>query len=206
MKDEEILADLDVSRETMARLKTYAALLKKWNPAINLVAPSTLPQLWMRHIQDSAQIFRLAPPKLHQWCDMGTGGGFPGLVVAILALETDPLREIICIESDLRKATFLRTVARESGVNATVISKRIEEVKPIGAEVVSARALAPLSTLLGYADRHLKPGGTCLFLKGENYRAEVEEALEKWRFELDTYPSKTNPYAVVLKIGDLRRA
>lgn len=206
MMDQSALAGLDVSRETMDRLKTYAALLEKWNPAINLVAPSTLSSLWTRHFQDSAQIFDLSPKEVGKWCDMGAGGGFPGLIVAILAHERDPDRNTICIESDMRKATFLRTVVRETGVKASIISERIEAVAPSGADVVSARALASLAELLGYADRHLKPGGVGVFLKGENYRAEVEEALEKWQFELDTYPSKTNPNAVVLKIGDLERA
>lgn len=206
MMDQTPPAGLDVSRETFERLKVYAALLEKWNPAINLVAPSTLSSLWVRHFQDSAQIFHLAKPKVGMWCDMGTGGGFPGLIVAIMAHESDPDRRTICIESDLRKATFLRTVVRETGINATILSQRIEAVTPLGADVVSARALAPLTDLLTYADRHLMPGGTGIFLKGENYRTEVEEALENWRFELDTYPSKTNPNAVVLKIGDLRRA
>ena len=206
MMNQEARVGLDVSRETTERLNIYAALLEKWNPAINLVSPSTLSSLWTRHFQDSAQIFRLSQPSVATWCDMGTGGGFPGLIVAILAQEADPDRNTICIESDLRKATFLRTVVRETGANATIISKRIEAVAPLEADVVSARALASLTNLLGFADQHLKAGGIAIFLKGENYSAEVEEALEKWRFELDTYPSNTNPNAVVLKIGDLRRA
>ncbi|MCI2394673.1 16S rRNA (guanine(527)-N(7))-methyltransferase RsmG [Aliiroseovarius sediminis] len=206
MKGRDLLADYDVSRETMERLERYAQLLKKWNPAINLVAPSTIDALWSRHFLDSIQIFSLAPEKVTKWCDMGTGGGFPGLIIAILAKESDPERQTVCIESDLRKATFLRTVARETGVNAMILSKRIEGAEPQEADIVSARALAPLKDLLGYADRHLSPQGHCIFLKGENYRSEVEEALETWQFALDTYPSKTNPDAVVLKIGDLRRA
>ncbi|UWQ14374.1 16S rRNA (guanine(527)-N(7))-methyltransferase RsmG [Aliiroseovarius sp. M344] len=201
-----LLDESDVSRETMERLEAYAALLKKWNPAINLVAPSTIEALWSRHFLDSAQIADLAPKSIKTWCDMGTGGGFPGLIVAILAKDHDPLRQTICIESDVRKATFLRTVVRETGINAEILSERIESVPPLSAEIVSARALAPLKALLSYADRHLAPAGQGLFLKGKNYHAEVEEALETWRFELDTYPSKTNPDAVVLKIGELRRA
>lgn len=206
MTDSSLLAGYDVSRETMERLEIYASLLRKWNPAINLVAPSTLENLWSRHFLDSIQISTIADQSVQKWCDMGTGGGFPGLILAILAHESNPNRHITCIESDVRKATFLRTVARETGVSATVLSKRIEEVAPQAAEIVSARALAPLGSLLGYADRHLGSHGQCIFLKGENYRAEVEEALENWQFDLDTYPSKTNPDAVVLKIGDLKRA
>ena len=198
--------EFDVSRETNERLQTYANLLRKWNPTINLVAPSTLNTLWERHFLDSAQIYQIVQKPLKIWCDLGTGGGFPGLVTAILAQEKDPDRQTVCIESDVRKATFLRAVARETGANVEVISKRIEEALPQNAEIVSARALAPLSKLLGYADLHLAPEGECIFLKGANYQAEIEEALETWRFDLDTYQSKTNPDATVLKIGELSRA
>lgn len=196
----------DVSRETKERLDIYAALLRKWNPVINLVASSTLDTLWERHFLDSSQLWEKAPEKLTTWCDIGTGGGFPGLILSILAKEKDPDRQTICIESDLRKATFLRTVIRETDLKARVVSARIESAPPESADIISCRALAPLNKLMGYAKRHLSPSGQCLFLKGENYQVEIQEALETWRFEYDTYPSKTNPDAVILKIGDLDRA
>lgn len=196
----------DVSRETKERLDIYAALLRKWNPVINLVASSTLDTLWERHFLDSSQLWEKAPEKLTNWCDIGTGGGFPGLILSILAKEKDPDRQTICIESDLRKATFLRTVIRETDLKARVVSARIESAPPESADIISCRALAPLNKLMGYAKRHLSPSGQCLFLKGENYQMEIQEALETWRFEYDTYPSKTNPDAVILKIGDLDRA
>lgn len=199
------LAQVDVSRETLARLDTYAALLTKWNPAINLVAPSTLDQLWTRHFLDSAQVLEIAPEG-KTWVDIGTGGGFPGLIVAILAAEKRPDLRVACIESDLRKATFLRTVAREAGVEVDVISKRIEQVAPMGADILSARALAPLAQLLGFAERHLSPNGRALFLKGANHASEVKEALEMWSFQADTYPSKTSSDAVILSLGDIQRA
>lgn len=199
------LAQVDVSRETLARLDTYAALLTKWNPAINLVAPSTLDQLWTRHFLDSAQVLEIAPEG-KTWVDIGTGGGFPGLIVAILAAEKRPDLRVTCIESDLRKATFLRTVAREAGVEVDVISKRIEQVAPMGADILSARALAPLAQLLGFAERHLSPNGRALFLKGANHASEVKEALEMWSFQADTYPSKTSSDAVILSLGDIQRA
>ncbi|WP_300518448.1 16S rRNA (guanine(527)-N(7))-methyltransferase RsmG [Aliiroseovarius sp.] len=207
MSDERagFLTQVDVSRETLARLDGYAGLLTKWNPAINLVAPSTLGQLWTRHFLDSAQVLEIAPEG-RTWVDIGTGGGFPGLIVAILAAEKRPDLRVTCIESDLRKATFLRTVAREIGVKADVISKRIEQVDPLGADILSARALAPLAQLLSYAERHLSPNGRALFLKGANHAAEMQEALEKWTFRADTYPSKTSSEAVILSLGDIRRA
>lgn len=199
------LAQVDVSRETLARLDAYAALLAKWNPAINLVAPSTLGQLWTRHFLDSAQVLEIAPDG-QSWVDIGTGGGFPGLIVAILAAEKRPDLRVTCIESDLRKATFLRTVARETGVEVEVISKRIEQVEPLGADILSARALASLTQLLAFAERHLSPDGRALFLKGANHATEVKEALEMWSFRADTYPSKTSSEAVILSLGDIHRA
>lgn len=205
MNQERFVASTNVSRETLERLETYAALLTKWNPKINLVARSTLDDLWNRHFLDSAQILEIAPAGA-TWADLGTGGGFPGLVVAILAAESRPALRVTCVESDLRKATFLRTVLRETGVAGEVISKRIEEVPPLTADIVSARALAPLSSLLGFAERHLKPGGAALFLKGAEHEKELKEALETWSFRADTYPSKTHPDAVILKIGDISRA
>jgi len=195
----------DVSRETRARLEIFSGLLAKWNPKINLVSTTTIEDAWSRHFLDSAQVFGLASDNAGTWVDLGTGGGFPGLVIAILAMEARPGLRVVCVESDQRKATFLRTVVRETGAAAEVIAERIEKVPPIGADIVSARALAPLSKLLGYAERHLAPEGEAIFLKGAGSRKEVAEALESWSFRLDTYPSKTDPDATVLRIGDIRR-
>jgi len=198
------LRAFNVSRETTERLDQYAALLEKWNPAINLVAPSTLKSLWQRHFMDSAQILDLAPKTTRTWVDLGTGGGFPGLIVAILAAEKRPMIRVTCVESDLRKATFLRTVLRETGVDGTVVSKRIEETLPLGADVVSSRALAPLPNLLGLTVRHLAPTGCALLQKGEGYKKEVAEALDKWSFTMEVFPSKTSVNAVTLKLGDIQ--
>lgn len=198
-------AETGVSRETMSRLDTYSALLKKWNPAINLVSKSTMPEHWTRHFLDSAQILDLSEKKVGLWADIGTGGGFPGLIVAILAAERAPELRVVCVESDTRKATFLRTVARETGIDVEVISERGETLAPLNANVVSARAFAPLVKLLDHTERHLAPDGQAIFLKGAGYEAEVSESLETWAFQLDTYPSKTDPAATILKLGDIHR-
>ncbi|MBL3568266.1 16S rRNA (guanine(527)-N(7))-methyltransferase RsmG [Rhodovulum sulfidophilum] len=196
----------DVSRETSERLSAYAALLRKWNPAINLVARSTLDDLETRHFKDSAQLFGLCPTDARHWVDLGSGGGFPGLVIAILARELAPDLHVTLIESDQRKAAFLRTVCRDLGVAATnVIDSRIESAKPQGADVLSARALAPLPRLLDYADRHLAPGGVALFPKGARFAEELDAALASWRFDVQNHPSKTDPQAVVLKLGGIAR-
>ncbi len=199
------LSGTDVSRETTARLDLYAGLLSKWNTAINLVAPSTLKTLWQRHFLDSAQVFSLIPTRATIYADLGTGGGFPGLIVAILAAESRPDLRVICVESDQRKAAFLRTVVRETGIGAEILPRRIEMIEPLGADVVSARALAPLGDLLGYAQRHLAPDGQALFLKGAEYRREIDAARSKWAFDMDAIPSKTEPEAVILKLGGIRR-
>ncbi|KCV82532.1 16S rRNA methyltransferase GidB [Actibacterium atlanticum] len=195
---------LDVSRETLDRLESYEALLRKWNPAINLVAKSTLKDAWSRHILDSAQVFELGQGAKH-WVDLGSGGGFPGMVVAILAAERAPDMKVTLVESDQRKATFLRTVARETSVSAEVIADRIEEVTPLNADVVSARALASLEMLLSFAKRHLNHSGKAIFLKGENYQQEIDAALATWRFNVQKTPSTTDTRAVILSIGELSR-
>lgn len=205
MNHAEFQRHVDVSRETFERLEAYVALMTKWNSAINLVSPNTISEIWTRHILDSAQIYGLAPENPNIWCDLGSGGGLPALVVAIMAKDTNPDLSVTCIESDLRKATFLRTVARELALNLSVRSERIEKADPQNADVLSARALASLDALCGFAARHLKPDGVAIFPKGENYRQEIDEALENWSFQLDTYPSKTHPNAVILKIGEISR-
>jgi 16S rRNA (guanine527-N7)-methyltransferase len=190
----------------MARLDTYAGLLCKWNPAINLVAPSTLPDVWSRHFYDNAGVFALIPEGARCLLDIGSCGGFPGAVIAVLAAERMPGLSVTCVESDQRKATFLRSVSRETGVGFEVLADRIEALPPHGADVVSARALAPLTRLLDLAVPHLAPDGICLFQKGARHAAEVEEALDRWRFALETCPSETDPDSAILKIGDPRRA
>ena len=197
---------LDVSRETLVRLKAYAALLEKWNPAINLVSRATLAQMWTRHFLDSAQIFALCPAGAQTWADLGSGGGFPGLVVAVLAAEAAPDLRVTLVESDARKSAFLATVVRELGLTVAVKTERIEALLPLGADVVSARALAPLDDLLGFAARHLVPGGRALFLKGASHRQECTAARAHWRFALDVHPSLTDPEGAILSIGELTRA
>jgi 16S rRNA (guanine527-N7)-methyltransferase len=195
----------DVSRETNERLALYAALLRAWNPKINLVSRQTLADLETRHFADSAQLLELAPAHSTTWADLGSGGGFPGLVIAILAADRRPALHVTLVESDQRKAVFLRTVAQRAGVTVTVLADRIENIPPLGTDVLSARALAPLATLLDHANRHLRPGGTALFPKGATWRAEVDEALERWRFDCENLPSATSPDGAILRIGEIDR-
>lgn len=195
----------DVSRETSERLKIYENLLRKWSPKINLVSRTTLDQIAIRHLRDSAQIFSLSPQGVTSWIDMGSGGGFPGLVVAILGAELSPDMRVTLIESDQRKCAFLRTVARDAGVSVNVMAERVESVPPAQANVVSARALADLTRLLGFAQRHLADGGIALFPKGTSWEKEVEDARRAWSFELEPYMSETEANSVILKIKDIKQ-
>ncbi len=199
------LGSLDVSRETMDRLRIYETLLKKWNPAINLVSRYTIKDAWTRHFLDSAQVFDLANHPIGHWADLGTGGGFPGLVIAILAAERDSPRKITLVESDVRKATFLRTVARETGMSVDVKAERIEVCDSLKADVLSARALADLPTLLGFCERHLALDGQAIFLKGATWEKEVEDAERTWRFDCRVVKSQTEQGPAILCISGVSR-
>lgn len=198
-------AAFGVSRETMARLRIYESLLHKWNPAINLVSRNSLDDLWHRHFADSAQTFRLRGDRAVRWADLGSGGGFPGMVIAIMATEAAPDLRVTLVESDMRKAAFLTTVARETGTLATVVAERIEAVAPLAADIVSARALAPLDALLAYAEPHIGSQGKALFLKGSSAQAELDMAVRNWRFTSQAHPSLTDPAAVIIEIKGLSR-
>lgn len=190
---------LDVSRETQERFEIFAELLIKWNRSINLVSPSTVSEMWERHILDSAQLFNLVPHPVDHWVDMGTGGGFPGLIIAIMSEEKNSPVTTTMIESDTRKSVFLRTVLREIGLKANVIKERIEKVKPLNANVISARALSDLNTLFKLSHQHLVNGGQMLFPKGENWKTELETAQSKWNFDLQIVRSQTSGGSVIIK-------
>lgn len=197
-------AEFSVSRETLERLTLYVDLLHKWNPRINLVSKSTLAEAWTRHILDSAQMMAHLPKNARIWADLGSGGGFPGLVIAILALDQDQPLSLHLVESDQRKCAFLRAVIRETKVDATVHAERIETLAPLGADVVSARALAPLSSLLPYVLQHGRSGVTALFPKGRDAQAEIDEASKHWAFTCTRHQSITEEDAVILELGDIR--
>lgn len=198
------LDGLNVSRETSDLLLQFSALVERWTVKINLISKASVGDIWERHVADSAQLFELASEFDH-WVDLGSGGGFPGIVIAIIGKEAQPDAKITLVESDLRKATFLRTAIRELGLNATVIADRIEEMPSLSADVLSARALADLPTLLEYADLHLVRTGTAIFPKGQNWRKEDEAARELWSYTLEPVKSKTSAEAAILLIKDVSR-
>lgn len=196
---------VSVSRETFQALQNFEALVRRWNPAINLVSKSTLPQLWERHIADSAQIFSLCPADARVWVDLGAGGGFPGLVVAIIAQEGLPNLRVTLVESDLRKATFLRQAAKALDLAVTVRAERIEALEPMHADVLSARALAALPALIGYGALHLKPDGIGIFPKGARHQEELAQARKDWAFDVDSQPSLSDGEAAILVIRNIHR-
>ena len=204
MKHINLLPGLNVSRETFLRLKEYEKLLFKWNAKINLVSRSTLDNFWNRHVLDSAQFLSSVSEKAGKWVDLGSGGGLPGLVVAILSDEIEPVNKLFLVEADVRKAVFLKTVCRELGLKVEVYNNRIEELPPISANIVSARALAPLKTLCLYAKNHLEKDGVAVFAKGENWKAELVEAQKKWIFSYEAVKSTLHEGSVVLVLRGIK--
>ena len=203
----EFQARFGVSAEICDKLKTYEALLKRWQKTINLVAPSTLDDIWHRHFADSAQLWPLAPQGARTWLDLGSGAGFPGLVLAILASETAASRHIL-VESDSRKAAFLREVARETGAAVDILCMRIENPEThakVGvADCVTARALAPLSRLVEIAAPFFGSSTQGLFLKGRDVAAEIESAAQDWQFAFELIPSVTEEGGRVVLLNALK--
>ena len=193
-----------VSRETFERLEAYVALIEKWNPKINLVSKPSVPEVWYRHIWDSAQIFDINVEG-SIWADFGSGGGLPGIVLAIFAKEHRPDMQFHLVESDQRKCAFLRNTTREIGLNVKVHAERIELLDPIGANVISARALTDLKGLFEFLERHSAKNGVAILPKGETWEKEISNAQVNWSFEYEEITSKTNNNAAILKIKDFVR-
>lgn len=202
----------NVSRETLTRMEAYAASLRQWQKAINLVAASSLPDLWRRHFLDSAQLFPLLPerPGL-RLVDLGSGAGFPGLVLAILAAGAGRDLDTHLVESDARKAAFLIEAARAAGLAQGAVTVHAERAEALAArlggsaDVLTARALAPLDRLLDWAAPLLAQGGFCLLLKGAQAEDELTAAGKTWRMRVERRPSRTDATGVILKLEDLQR-
>jgi 16S rRNA (guanine527-N7)-methyltransferase len=198
---------LKVPRETLHRLERYAELLAHWQKSTNLVAASTLPRLWPRHFADSAQIRDLAP-KTRLWLDLGSGAGFPGLVVAILQTGQPDFRMHL-VESNIKKCAFLADVARETEAPVDIHAVRIEQLgesaHSLRPEVVSARALAPLPRLFELASPFFGSKSRGLFLKGREAEAEIEAAKRRWSFTACLHPSLTSPESHIVEVIGLRR-
>jgi 16S rRNA (guanine527-N7)-methyltransferase len=195
-----------VSRETEERLQTFVALMLQWQQTTNLISPATIPNLWTRHIADSLQLIDLVPDA-KVWVDLGSGGGFPGIPVACV-LADRPGAKVHLVESNGKKAAFLREAIRATGVPAVVHHQRIEDCgDSFGdkADVVSARALAPLKILCEQAFALIGQGAIGLFPKGQDVAAELTEAAKCWRIEAERAPSRTSPDGCIVVVRTLER-
>jgi 16S rRNA (guanine527-N7)-methyltransferase len=200
------IARFAIAPDTAMRLDALAAVLARWQRAINLVAPASLPRIWTRHIADSLQLWALAPQASGSWIDLGSGAGFPGLVIAAMAAEQRPALSVALVESDSRKCAFLAEAARAMGLTPDIQRRRIETDPPCRYDVVSARALAPLERLCGFAATHLAEGGVALFPKGAEVERELTAAARAWHYRATRTASLTDPAGVVLTVTELRRA
>lgn len=194
---------MSVSRETMERLEVYGQLICEWNPHINLVAHSTIKELRKRHFDDCLQILDLEKFEAGKWVDLGSGAGLPGLILAIALADSQVTFTLV--ESDQRKGAFLRAVVRETGLkNVTLLCQRIEDVSPLNAAYISARALAPLSQLMPYLDLHLARKGKAFLMKGRQWQSEVDEAKRDWVFDYVPHPSRTQDGAAILEVSGVQ--
>jgi len=188
---EAVAADPD----QMDRLHTYLTLLRRWQSRINLVGPKTLEDPWRRHFLDSAQLLPLMPPVVNRLVDFGSGAGFPGLILAILSGVP-----VTLVEADQRKCAFLLEAARATATAVEVLPARIESLAPADADVVTARALAPLAKLIGYALNWLAPHGICLFPKGRSAADELTDAQKNWKMQVSSFLSRSDDAAMILRI------
>lgn len=200
MTPSEFQARTGIDDLTLGRFQAYADLLVKWQRRINLVGPRTLPDMWHRHMLDSAQLLPLIPPSARVLVDLGSGAGFPGLVLAILGVP-----EVHLIESDNRKCAFLREAARITQAESHLHVGRIEHMEPFQADIVTARALSPIKNLLEYAEPFLGPNTVCLFPKGKTVEDELTDSEKNWYMTVQRVQSATDPSGVIVKLEGVSR-
>lgn len=198
-----VLSGIDVSRETIDRLCKFEDIVLKWNPKINLISKSTIDDVWFRHITDSAQLHQYAPPNVSRWLDIGSGGGFPGIVMAAMSVGLGYQTDFTFVESDQRKATFLRAAARELELKVTVLAERVEATQAQNADVITARALKSVSELMPMLDRHIATEGIAILPKGRTFAGEIPAAQENWSFDMDGHASITDSDARILIVKDI---
>ncbi|MEE8393024.1 MAG: 16S rRNA (guanine(527)-N(7))-methyltransferase RsmG [Rhodospirillales bacterium] len=200
MSAKEFQVKTGINDETMERLAAYRELVVKWRGAVNLIGPATVKDIWRRHMLDSAQILPHLPPNAEPVLDIGSGGGFPGLVLAVIGGL-----EVHLVESNSRKCAFLRQAARATSAPAVIHESRIEDMEPFIAGVITARATAPLEKLLGYAEPFMDNATLCLFLKGRNHDRELTDSEKNWIMETVKVKSLTDRSGVILKLKRISR-
>lgn len=201
MTPDAFAAETGVSRETLIRLQRYADLLEKWNRRINLVSRGTIGDLWCRHMLDSAQLYPLIPDPAAPLVDLGSGAGFPGLVLAAMGAS-----DVHLIEADKRKCVFLGEAARAIGVSVSIHPARIESIRPFIARTIVSRALAPLPDLLDIAINFSNKHSILLFLKGRTANLELTGVEKEWTMRVDQIPSRTDPNGTILRLEAISRA
>jgi 16S rRNA (guanine527-N7)-methyltransferase len=189
----------DISREILPRLKAYVGMLEDWNARHNLVSAASLADVWQRHVWDSAQLIRYVPETAKTLADLGSGAGFPGLVLAVLLRDRV---KVSLFESTGKKCQFLEAVSDRLGLNAKIRQERMEAATPEPFDLITARACAPLDTLLAYAQNFARPGTVCLFLKGQNLAVELTQARKDWNMEALEHQSLSDPFGTVLEIRE----
>ena len=203
MKKIDFMRYFNVSRETLDLFCDYEALLSKWNKKINLVSKNSLLDIWERHFLDSGQIINHVEAAGKRWVDLGSGAGFPGLVVALLLRDRKIDCDIILVEKNLKKVFFLKEVVRKLDLNVEVLNKNIRTIEPLNADILSARAFSELNELIEIAYHHRKERGVCLFLKGENYRRELDKTLNYWFFHYDVVYSYSNSSGNIIRVKNI---
>ena len=200
MKKYEFVKSLNVSRETLNGFYEYETLLTKWNEKINLVSKNTLVDIWERHFLDSGQIIKHVEVSGKRWVDVGSGAGFPGLVVALLLRDRKIDCDLVLVEKNPKKVFFLNEVIRKLNLNVEVVSDNIYTLEPLNADILTARAFSELNNLIEIAFRHRKKEGICLFLKGENYRMELDKTLNYWFFDYDIIDSLSSSSGKIIRV------
>ena len=200
MKKNEFVKSLNVSRETLNGFYEYETLLSKWNEKINLVSKNTLVDIWERHFLDSGQIIKHVEISGKRWVDVGSGAGFPGLVVALLLRDRKIDCDLVLVEKNPKKGFFLSEVIRKLKLSVEVVNDNIDTLEPLKADILTARAFSELNKLIEIAFRHRKKEGICLFLKGENYRMELDKTLNYWFFDYDIVDSLSSSSGKIIRV------
>ena len=200
MKKNEFVKNLNVSRETLNDFYEYKALLSKWNEKINLVSKNTLVDIWERHFLDSGQIIKHVEASGKRWVDVGSGAGFPGLVVALLLRDRKVDCDLVLVEKNPKKVLFLNEIIRKLSLSVEVVNDNIYTLEPLNADILTARAFSELNNLMEIAFRHRKKEGICLFLKGENYRIELDKTLNYWFFDYDIVSSLSSSSGKIIRV------
>ncbi len=200
MKKYEFVKSLNVSRETLNGFYEYETLLSKWNEKINLVSKNTLVDIWERHFLDSGQIIKHVEVSGKRWVDVGSGAGFPGLVVALLLRDRKIDCDLVVVEKNPKKVFFLNEVIRKLNLSVEVVNDNIDNLEPLNADILTARAFSELNNLIEIAFRHRKKEGICLFLKGENYRMELDKTLNYWFFDYDIIDSLSSSSGKIIRV------